>query len=81
MIQNKFIKLDTFATFVKKAYRDYTINKWEYEANWSDDAYACALLQLYKHFGGTEKTAPNITARFDDLYKFFHGDILEEVTA
>ena len=81
LIQNKFIKLDTFATFVKKAYRDYTINKWEYEANWSDDAYACALLQLYKHFGGTEKTAPNITARFDDLYKFFHGDILEEVTA
>jgi hypothetical protein len=81
LIQDKFIKLDTFATFVKKAHREYTFDRWGYEANWNDDAYACALLQLYKHFGGNEKIAPNITDRFEDLYKFFHEDVLNQVEA
>lgn len=76
MIQDKFVKLDTFATFVKKVHREYTHNRYGYEANWNDDAYACALLQLYKHFGGQEQIAPNITDRFDGLIDFFSDDIL-----
>jgi hypothetical protein len=34
------------------------------------------LIQLYQKFGGTEKVAPTLVDRFDDLIEFFDADIM-----
>jgi hypothetical protein len=77
LIQAMFCNLYQYQEAVTEAYRRWNINKNGYEVAWNDDAYACALLQLYKRFGGTEKVAPSIINKFDGLIEFFDDDILD----
>ena len=76
MVQTLFGDLGQYQESVTRAHRLWTTKRYGYQANWDDDAYACALLQLYKHFGGEERVAPNIIDRFDDIIDFFDDDIL-----
>jgi hypothetical protein len=81
LVQNLFGNLSQFQESVTEAHRRWHEKRYGYKGNWNDDAYACALLQLYKHFGGQEQIAPNITDRFDGLIDFFSDDILSLETA
>lgn len=76
LVQCLFGDLGQYQESVTRAHRLWTTKRYGYQANWDDDAYACALLQLYKHFGGEERVAPNIIDRFDDIIDFFDEDIL-----
>ena len=76
LVQTLFGDLAQYQESVTRAHRLWTTKRYGYQANWDDDAYACALLQLYKHFGGQERVAPNIIDRFDDIIDFFDEDIL-----
>lgn len=76
LVQNLFGDLAQYQNSVASAHRLWTTKRYGYQANWDDDAYACALLQLYKHFGGEEHVAPNIIDRFDGIIDFFDEDIL-----
>lgn len=76
LIQNLFGNLSQFQESVTEAHRLWTEKRYGYQANWDDDAYACALLQLYKKFGGEERLAPTLLDRFDGLIEFFDNDIL-----
>jgi hypothetical protein len=76
LIQTCFGNLSQFQESVTKAHRLWTTKSYGYQANWDDDAYACALVQLYQHFGGKEKIAPSLIGRFDGLVDFFDADIL-----
>jgi hypothetical protein len=76
LVQTLFGDLGQYQESVTRAHRLWTTKRYGYQANWDDDAYACALLQLYKHFGGEERVAPNIIDRFDDIIDFFDEDIL-----
>lgn len=77
LIQSLFANLSQFQTSVSEAHTEWTTKRYGYQANWDDDAYACALLQLYKRFGGEEKVAPTLLDRFDGLIDFFDKDILD----
>jgi hypothetical protein len=79
LIQNLFGNLAQFAESCKEAHRLYTTKQHGYPGNWHDDAYACALVQLYQKFGGKEKIAPTLLDRFDDLVEFFDEDIMNLV--
>lgn len=79
MIQSCFGNLSQFQESVTEAHRRWTIQRYGYQANWDDDAYACALVQLYQHFGGKEKIAPTLLDHFDGLIEFFDEDILNMV--
>jgi len=76
LVQTLFGDLGQYQESVTRAHRLWTVKRYGYQANWDDDAYACALLQLYKKFGGQERVAPNIIDRFDDIIDFFDEDIL-----
>jgi len=76
MVQSCFGNLSQFQESVTEAHRRWTEKRYGYQANWDDDAYACALVQLYHHFGGKEKLAPTLLDRFDGLIEFFDEDIL-----
>lgn len=76
LVQTLFGDLAQYQESITRAHRLWTTKRYGYQANWDDDAYACALLQLYKHFGGEEQVAPNIIDRFDDIIDFFDEDIL-----
>ena len=76
LIQNLFINMPQFQESVTEAHRRWTEKRYGYQANWDDDAYACALVQLYQHFGGKEKVAPTLTDRFDGLIEFFDENLL-----
>jgi hypothetical protein len=76
LMQSVFGNLYQYQETVTEAYRLWNLNKNGYEVAWNDDAYACALLQLYKHFGGTEKIAPSIINKFDGLMDFFDEEII-----
>jgi hypothetical protein len=76
MIQSCFGNLSQFQESVTEAHRRWTEKRYGYQANWDDDAYACALIQLYQHFGGKEKVAPTLLDQFDGLIEFFDEDIL-----
>ena len=76
LVQTLFGNLSQFQESVTEAHRKWTIQRYGYQAAWDDDAYACALIQLYKKFGGTEKVAPTLQDRFDGLIDFFDTDIL-----
>ena len=76
LVQTLFGDLAQYQESVTRAHRLWTTKRYGYQANWDDDAYACALLQMYKKFGGEEKVAPNIIDRFDDIIDFFDEDIL-----
>lgn len=76
LVQNLFINMPQFQESVTEAHRRWTEKRYGYQANWDDDAYACALVQLYQHFGGKEKIAPTLTDRFDGLIEFFDEDLL-----
>jgi hypothetical protein len=76
LIQNLFGNLSQYQESVTEAHRRWCINRYTYKGSWNDDAYACALVQLYQKFGGTEKVAPTLLDRFDDLIEFFDEDIL-----
>lgn len=76
LVQTLFGDLAQYQESVTRAHRLWTTKRYGYQANWDDDAYACALLQMYKKFGGEEKVAPNIIDRFDDIIDFFDADIL-----
>ena len=76
LVQNLFINMPQFQESVTEAHRRWTEKRYGYQANWDDDAYACALVQLYQHFGGKEKVAPTLTDRFDGLIEFFDEDLL-----
>ena len=76
LVQTCFGNLSQFQESVTEAHRRWTVQRYGYQANWDDDAYACALIQLYQHFGGKEKVAPTLLDRFDGLIEFFDEDIL-----
>lgn len=76
LIQSLFGNLSQFQESVTEAHRKWTIKRYGYQAAWDDDAYACALFQLYKKFGGEAKVAPTLLDRFDGLIEFFDDDIL-----
>jgi hypothetical protein len=76
MVQSCFGNLSQFQESVTEAHRRWTVQRYGYQAAWDDDAYACALIQLYQHFGGKEKVAPTLLDRFDGLIEFFDQDIL-----
>jgi hypothetical protein len=76
MVQSCFMNLSQFQESVTEAHRRWTEKRYGYQANWDDDAYACALIQLYQHFGGKEKVAPTLLDQFDGLIEFFDEDIL-----
>lgn len=76
IIQGLFGNLSQFQESVTEAHRKWTTKRYGYQANWDDDAYACALFQLYKKFGGQEKVAPTLLDQFDDLIEFFDDDLL-----
>lgn len=76
LVQTLFGDLGQYQQSVTQAHRLWTTKRYGYQANWDDDAYACALLQLYKNFGGEERVAPNIIDRFDGIIDFFDEDIL-----
>ena len=76
IIQGLFGNLAQYQESVTEAHRRWTIQRYGYQANWDDDAYACALIQLYQKFGGKEKVAPTLLDQFDGLIEFFDEDIL-----
>jgi len=76
LVQNLFGNLSQFQESVTEAHRRWTVKRYGYQASWDDDAYACALIQLYQHFGGKEKVAPTLLDHFDGLIEFFDEDIL-----
>jgi hypothetical protein len=76
MVQSCFGNLSQFQESVTEAHRRWTVQRYGYQAAWDDDAYACALIQLYQHFGGKEKVAPTLLDHFDGLIEFFDQDIL-----
>jgi hypothetical protein len=77
LIQGLFANLSQFQTSVSEAHTGWTTKRYGYQASWDDDAYACALLQLYKKFGGEEKIAPTLLDRFDGLIDFLDQDIID----
>jgi hypothetical protein len=76
LVQSCFGNLSQFQESVTEAHRRWTVQRYGYQAAWDDDAYACALIQLYQHFGGKEKVAPTLLDHFDGLIEFFDEDIL-----
>lgn len=76
LIQNLFGSLSQFSESAKEAYGRWHEARHSYKGDWKDDAYVCALLQLYQEFGGQEKIAPALVDQFDDLIKFFDNDIM-----
>lgn len=76
LVQSCFGNLSQFQESVTEAHRKWTTQRYGYQAAWDDDAYACALIQLYQHFGGKEKVAPTLLDHFDGLIEFFDEDIL-----
>jgi hypothetical protein len=76
LVQTLFGNLAQFQTSVAAAHRQWCEQRYGYQAAWDDDAYACALVQLYKKFGGEEKIPLSLTDRFEDLIDFFDADIL-----
>lgn len=76
LVQHLFGSLSQFSESAKEAYGKWHMARHNYKGDWKDDAYVCALLQLYQHFGGKEKIAPALVDQFDDLVKFFDADIM-----
>lgn len=76
LIQNLFGNLTQYQESVTESHRRWHTKRYGYKGTWNDDAYACALIQLYRKFGGQEKVAPTLEDRFDDLVEFFDQDIL-----
>lgn len=76
MVQSCFGNLSQFQESVTEAHRRWTLKRYGYQAAWDDDAYACALMQLYQHFGGQQRMAPTLLDHFDGLIDFFDQDIL-----
>lgn len=76
MIQKLFGNLSQFQESVTEAHRRWHQKSYGYKGSWNDDAYACALIQLYQKFGGKEKVAPTLLDRFDNLIEFFDEDIM-----
>jgi hypothetical protein len=76
LIQNLFGNLSQYQESVTEAHRRWHTKRFGYKGVWNDDAYACALIHLYRKFGGQEKVAPTLEDRFNDLVKFFDQDIL-----
>jgi len=79
LVQCLFGNLAQFAESCKEAHRLHHKARHGYQGNWNDDAYACALVQLYCKFGGQEKIAPTLLDRFDGLVDFFDADIMSLV--
>ena len=67
---------DQFAESCKEAHRQWSEKRYGYQTSWSDDAYAVALIQLYKKFGGKERVPLSIIDRFEDLIDFLDEDLL-----
>lgn len=77
MIKNLFGDLEQFALVYKEAYQD-----WYKDLNGvktkgaPDKGYSCALVQLYKALGGTEKIPTEIETRFPRLFEFYDESYL-----
>jgi hypothetical protein len=76
LIQNTFGDLPQYQQNVAEAYRKFHKHRYGIDGNWHDDAYAVALLQLYKQLGGKETIPLTLIDRFEDLYSFFDPAIL-----
>ena len=76
LVQNLFGNLSQFQESVTEAHRRWHEKRYGYKGVWNDDAYACALIQLYEKFGGKESVPLTLEDRFDDLIEFFDSDIL-----
>jgi len=77
VIQSLFVNLSQYSESVKEAYSRWHVKRYNHKGDWHDDAYACALLQLYKRFGGQESIPLALLDRFDDLVDFFDQDLLD----
>ena len=77
LIQSLFVNLSQYSESVKEAYSRWHVKRYNHKGDWHDDAYACALLQLYKRFGGQESIPLALLDRFDDLVDFFDQDLLD----
>jgi hypothetical protein len=76
MIQGLFGDLYQYQESVTEAYRKWHVTEYGYEGAWRDEAYAVALLQLYKHFSGTEHVPQSLIDHYEDLINFFDPAIL-----
>lgn len=76
LVQNLFGNLSQFQESVTEAHRRWHEKRYGYKGVWNDDAYACALIQLYEKFGGKETVPLTLEDRFDDLIEFFDSDLL-----
>lgn len=76
LVQTLFGNLSQYQESVAEAYRLWSVKRYGYPVAWNDDAYATALLQLYKKFGGEAQVPLAMIDRFDDLVEFFDEEIL-----
>ena len=76
MVQGLFGDLPQYQESVAEAYRKYHTTKYGFKGSWHDDAYAVALLQLYKRLGGEESIPLTLLDRFEDLDTYFDPAIL-----
>lgn len=76
LIQTLFGNLSQYQTSIAAAHREWCDQRHGYQSAWDDDAYVCALVQLYKKFGGTEKIPPSLFDNYDGIIDFLDADIL-----
>ena len=83
IVQGLFGDLEEFGVAAMQAQRKYSVERYGYEQNWSDDMYAVAFFQLYVRLGGTENVPmPLLDKYFDpktntNFSDFFASEILD----
>lgn len=55
LIQSLFSDVEQFGQAAMQAQKQWSIQRYGYDNNWSDDMYAVVLFQLYKKMGGQEE--------------------------
>ena len=76
MVQGLFGDLPQYQQNVAEAFRKFHKQRYGINGNWNDEAYAVAMLQLYKRFGGKEYVPLTLLDRFEDLDNYFDSAIL-----
>ena len=83
MIQGLFGDLEEFGQSAMQAQRQYSVQRYGYEQNWSDDMYAVAFFQLYSKLGGSQQVPMPLLDKYFDpktntgFADFFAAEILE----
>ena len=76
MVQGLFGDLPQYQKNVAEAYRRFHKQRYGIDGKWNDEAYAVAMLLLYKRFGGKEEVPQILLDRFEDLDNYFDSSIL-----